>query len=147
MSKAADGRAGMLPEMTEKAIETLSKDKNGFFLMVEGSMIDWGAHEKNQEYTIDEVIDLDNAVGVAKEFADKNGETLIVVTADHETGGLSLVDGNIQERKVSGNFIQSGSHTGVMVPIFSYGPSAERFSGIHENTFFLNEFLNLLNIK
>jgi alkaline phosphatase len=136
----------MLPEMTRKAIEILSRDKDGFFMMVEGSMIDWGAHEKNLDYTAAEVIDLDNAIGVAKEFADKNGETLIVVTADHETGGLTLPDGNIQERRVTGNFIQTGSHTGVMVPIFSYGPSAKRFSGIHENTFFLNEFLNLLNI-
>jgi alkaline phosphatase len=147
MIKASDGRAGMLPEMTGKAIEILSKDRDGFFLMVEGSMIDWGAHEKNLDYTVAEMIDLDNAIGVAKEFAEMNGETLIVVTADHETGGLTLVDGNIQQRKVTGNFIETGSHTGVMVPIFSYGPSAERFSGIHENTFFLNEFLNLLNIK
>ncbi|MCJ7446275.1 MAG: alkaline phosphatase [Bacteroidales bacterium] len=147
MLKSNEGRSGMLAEMTRKAIETLSKDKDGFFMMVEGSMIDWGAHEKNFDYTAAEVIDLDNAIAVAKEFAGKNGETLIVVTADHETGGLTLVSGNIQEHKVTGNFIQTGSHTAVMVPIFSYGPSAEIFSGIHENTFFLNGFLNLLNIK
>jgi alkaline phosphatase len=147
MLKASEGRTGMLPEMVKKAIEVLSRDRDGFFMMVEGSMIDWGAHEKNLGYTAAEVIDLDNAVGVAKEFADKNGETLIVVTADHETGGLSLVGGSIQEHRVTGNFIESGSHTGVMVPIFSYGPEAERFSGIHENTFFLNEFLDLLRIK
>jgi alkaline phosphatase len=89
---------------------------------------------------------MDEAVRVAMEFASKDGETLIVVTADHETGGLTLVDGSISERKTVANFIPSGSHTAVMVPIFSYGPSAEVFSGIHDNTFFLNEFLNLLNI-
>jgi alkaline phosphatase len=147
MPKAEEGRDGMLPEMTRKAIEVLSKDKDGFFLMVEGSMIDWGAHERNLDYTVAEVIDMDNAISVAKAFAETDGKTLVVVTADHETGGLSLVGGSIQYHRVAGNFISSGAHTGVMVPIFSYGPGAERFSGIHDNTFFFNEFLTLLNIK
>jgi alkaline phosphatase len=60
---------------------------------------------------------------------------------------LTLTEGNMKDNSVNVNFIGTGSHTAVMVPIFSYGPGAERFSGIHENTFFLNEFLNLLNIK
>ncbi|HUU99719.1 MAG TPA: alkaline phosphatase [Bacteroidales bacterium] len=147
MPSVLDGRQGMLEEMTKKALETLSRDKDGFFLMIEGSMIDWGAHARNLLYVAAEVIDMDNAIGVALEFADLNGETLIVVTADHETGGLTLVGGNKKERSIEGNFIPTGNHTGVMVPIFSYGPGAERFSGIHENTFFLQEFLDLLNIK
>jgi alkaline phosphatase len=147
MPKAGDGRSGMLSEMTRKAIETLSKDKDGFFMMVEGSMIDWGAHAKDLDYTVAEVIDLDKAVAVAREFADKNGETLIVVTADHETGGLTLINGNTVNHKVTGNFIETGSHTGVMIPIFSYGAGAEKFKGVHENTFFLEEFLKLLDIQ
>ena len=147
MEEASKGRSGMLAGMTGKAIETLSRDKDGFFMMVEGSMIDWGAHAKNLDYTASEVIDMDDAVRVALEFAARDGKTLVIVTADHETGGLTLVDGSIQERKTVANFIPSGSHTAVMVPIFSYGPSAEVFSGIHDNTFFLNEFLNLLNIN
>ncbi len=147
MPKAMEGREGMLAQMTAKAIETLSRDKDGFFLMVEGSMIDFGGHAKDFPYTVSEVIDMDMAIGVAREFADKNGETLIVVTADHETGGLTLPGGDLKSRKVASNFIQSGNHTGVMVPIFSYGPGAGRFSGIHENTFFLNEFLGLLRIS
>ncbi len=147
MSKAIEGRTGMLAEMTGKAIETLSKDKDGFFLMVEGSMIDWGAHAKDFNYTAQEVVDLDAAIGVAKEFAGKNGETLIIVTADHETGGLTLTGGNLQAHQVISNFIPSGSHTGVMVPVFSYGPGAETFSGIHDNTFFFGEFLKLLNLQ
>jgi len=147
MPEASKGRTGMLAEMTRKAIETLSRDKDGFFMMVEGSMIDWGAHAKDADYTASEVVDLDEAIGVAREFASKDGKTLVIVTADHETGGLTLVGGSVQERKIVANFIPSGNHTAVMVPIFSYGPSAEVFSGIHDNTFFLNEFLNLLNIK
>jgi alkaline phosphatase len=146
MPKASDGREGALEEMTRKAIETLSKNKDGFILMVEGSMIDWGAHEQNIDYVTSEMIDLDKAIGVAKEYADNNSNTLIVVTADHETGGLALTGGSMSEHKVTTKF-SGGNHTGVMVPIFSYGPGAEYFSGIHENTFFLNEFLKLLNIK
>ena len=73
MSKAGEGRTGLLAEMTRKAIETLSKDKDGFFLIVEGSMIDWGAHAKDFDYTVQEVIDLDNAIGVAKNLPIKTG--------------------------------------------------------------------------
>lgn len=147
MPTAAEGRMGILAEMTRKAIEILSKDKDGFFMMVEGSMIDWGAHAKDFNYTVSEVIDLDMAVKVAKDFAEKDGKTLVVVTADHETGGLTLPGGNRAQKTVIPGFIPSGSHTAVMVPIFSYGPGAEKFSGIHDNTFFMNQFLELLNIK
>lgn len=147
MPTSIGGRKGILPEMVRKAIEVLSRDKDGFFMMVEGSMIDWAAHAKNLESAVAEVIDMDEAIAVAKNFAEKNGETLIIVTADHETGGLSLTDGSIAGRMVIGEFIESGSHTGVMVPVFSYGPGAERFTGIHDNTFFVGEFLDLLKIS
>ena len=146
MPKASEGRTGMLEEMTKKAIETLSRDKDGFFLMVEGSMIDYGSHENNTEYTVNEVIDFDKAIGIALQYADIDNETLVVVTADHETGGLTLTGGNLKEHKIEANF-STKDHTSVMVPIFSIGPGAERFSGIHENTFFLNEFLSLLKIR
>lgn len=147
MAKASEGRQGMLAEMTRKAIETLSRDNDGFFLMVEGSMIDWAASEKDLNYTISEVLDLDSAVGVAKDFAVKNGETLVVVTADHETGGMYLSGGNIEQKKVTAGFNEKGGHSGIMVPIFSFGPGAEKFSGIHDNTFFMNQFLELLEIQ
>lgn len=146
MPKASEGRAGSLEEMTNKAIETLSKNKNGFILMVEGSMIDWGAHEQNIDYVVSEMIDFDKAIGVAREYAVSNGNTLVVVTADHETGGLTLNGGSLTDHKVEAKF-SGGDHTAVMVPVFSFGPGAEKFSGIHENTFFLGEFLNLLNIN
>lgn len=147
MPTVEQGRKGVLKEMVAKAIETLDRDKDGFFLMVEGSMIDWGGHDKNLSYITSEMIDLDEAIGTAYNFAGNDRETLIVVTADHETGGLTLVGGNTREKTVNAGFIQSGSHTAVMVPVFSYGPGAERFAGIHDNTFFFGEFLNLLKIK
>jgi len=146
MPQVSKGRTGNLEEMTRKALETLSRDKDGFFLMVEGSMIDWGAHASDIDYVTSETVDLDRAIGVAIDFANNNGKTLVVVTADHETGGLVLIDGNIAERKVTASFATT-DHSGTMVPIFSYGPGAERFSGIHDNTFFIDEFLNLLRIR
>jgi alkaline phosphatase len=146
MPTVRKGRAGALSEMTRKAIQTLSRNPNGFFLMVEGSLIDKNAHGKNLPETLPEVIDMDDAIGVAKDFADKNKQTLIVVTADHETGGLTLVKGDIKNHQVTGSFIESGSHTGVMVPIFSYGPAAKEFSGIHDNLFFFQKFMTLLSL-
>jgi len=146
LPKASEGREGVLEEMTRKAIETLSKNKNGFVLMVEGSMIDWGGHDQDLDYIVAEMIDLDNAIGVATDYATRKKNTLVIVTADHETGGLTLTGGNITDHTVAGNF--SGSdHTAVMVPIFSLGPGAENFSGIHDNTFFFEEFINLLKLK
>lgn len=146
MPSVSEGREGALAEMTAKAIETLSKNDKGFILMVEGSMIDWGAHEQNIDYLVSEMIDLDKAVGVALNYASENRNTLVVVTADHETGGLSLTGGDLSTHTIEAKF-SGGDHTAVMVPVFSYGPGAEKFSGIHDNTFFLDEFLNLLKIK
>ena len=146
MPKVSEGRDGVLPEIVKKAIETLSRDKDGFFLIVEGSMIDWGAHEGNIDYVTSETIDLDKAIGVALDFAKINRKTLVVVTADHETGGLSLTGGDISKKSITASFAGK-SHTGVMVPIFSYGPGAENYSGIHDNTFFLENFLRQLRIN
>ena len=103
MPSVAEGRKGILPEMVKKAIDVLSRDEAGFFLMVEGSMIDWGAHEKNLEYAVSELIDMDEAIGVAKKFAEKNGETLIVVTADHETGGCRQRQGRRRGHRQQGD--------------------------------------------
>ena len=145
MPKVTDGREGLLREMTLKAIETLSKNEKGFVLMIEGSMIDWAAHENNLEYVAAETIDFDQAIGSALNFATGDGNTLVVVTADHETGGLVLSGGDLSTHKAEAKFAGT-DHSAVMVPVFSYGPGAERFSGIHENTFFFNEFLTLLGL-
>lgn len=85
-----------LAQITESAIDFLSRDnKKGFFLMVEGGKIDWACHSNDPATMVKEVIDLDNAVRVAYEFYKKHPkETLIVITADHETGGLGLGNSN-----------------------------------------------------
>ena len=126
-------RGNMLPISTQTAIHVLKKNKKGFFLMIEGSFIDSGGHANNTSQVIEEVLDLDKAVGRALEFAARDGRTLVIVTADHETGGMTVNDGSFETGMVKGEFTTS-SHTGVMVPIFAYGPGASEFIGIMENT-------------
>ncbi|HOK26681.1 MAG TPA: alkaline phosphatase [Bacteroidales bacterium] len=146
MAKSTEGRFGMLEAMTMKAIETLSKNKKGFILMVEGSQIDFAGHDNNLNWNISEVLDMDRAVAKAYEFAEKSGNTLVIVTADHETGGLALTGGDLKQKSVSGVYASTG-HTAVMVPVFSHGPGAEKFTGIIDNTDFFSKFKELLRIK
>ncbi len=144
--KRVAGRGDQLQVTTEVAIDILDDHKKGFFLMVEGSEIDGGGHDNDMAYTIEEMLDFDRAVGKALEFAARNRRTLVVVTADHETGGLTLVNGDIGKGMVTGRFSTTG-HTGIMVPVFAYGPGAEQFGGIDENTSFFNKFIKLLKLN
>jgi len=130
----------MLPDATVTAMKILNNNKKGFFLMVEGSQIDWGGHDNDTEYIVEEVIDFDHAVAKALEFAKNDGKTLVVVTADHECGGFGLNGGNFENGTVEGAFTTDG-HTGVMVPVFAFGPGAEEFIGIYENTALFDKFL------
>jgi alkaline phosphatase len=127
------GRGDLLPEATSKTIGILSKNKKGFFLMVEGSEIDKIAHQNVADTLIDETLDFDKAVGAALDFAENDGHTLVVVTADHETGGVTIVDGDRDTHKVKLNF-STHDHTAVMVPVYAFGPGAGNFSGICNNT-------------
>lgn len=129
----AEGREDMLQQSTVKAIETLNKNSTGFFLMIEGSQIDWGGHDKNTEYVIEEMLDFDRTIGKVLEFAKADGNTLVIVTADHETGGMTINEGDIKTGEVKAKYTTS-DHTGVMVPVFAYGPGSEKFCGIYENT-------------
>lgn len=126
-------RKDILPQAASKAIEVLAQNPKGFFLMIEGSQIDWGGHAKNLPYILSEQVDFDMVLGKVLDFAEKNGETLVIVTADHETGGLAITGGNLKNGEVQGAFIDD-EHTGVMVPVFAYGPGAELFKGIYHNT-------------
>lgn len=134
-------RGDMLPEATKKSINILNQNSaEGFFLMIEGSMIDWGAHKNDISYVVDEMLDFDRAVGEALKFAAKDKNTLVIVTADHETGGLAIIDGDEKRGYVKANF-GTGGHTGVGVPVFAYGPGAEDFMGIYENTEIFDKML------
>ncbi len=98
--------------MTEKAIEVLSKDEDGFFLMVEGACIDKHSHSNDIEPMMLSAYEFDKAVGAALEFAEEDGETLVVITADHETGGLKY------DAETDSYYWTSGSHTNANVPLF-----------------------------
>lgn len=196
----------LLPEMTAKAIEILSKDDAPFFLMVEGSQIDWEGHDNDVFGIWKETVEFDEAVKVALDFAKENPDTLVVVTADHETGGLGLSTGgytmdlemvrnyqkttdwvvansqNMEELKsnvkeyygfdlseeevayleAAGNKIEAlaeitsarasigwttHDHTGAMVPVFAFGPGAERFVGIMDNTDLPRKIASLLGVE
>lgn len=139
-------RGTQLAQTTEVALDILDNHKKGFFLMVEASEIDGGGHDNDMQYTVEEMLDFDKAIGKALEFAAQDGNTLVVVTADHETGGLTLVGGDRNTGLVSGRFT-TGGHTGIMVPVFAFGPGAAEFAGLNENTFFFDKFLNLLRLK
>jgi alkaline phosphatase len=131
--KYSEGREIMLPLSTKMSLEILSQNADGFFLMVEGSQIDWGGHDNDSEYIINETLDFDHAVGLALDYAEKDGNTLVIITADHETGGMGINGGDLQEGTIEAAYTTDG-HTGVMVPVFAYGPGAELFQGIYDNT-------------
>lgn len=128
-----EGRGDMLIKATQTAINILDNNKKGFFLMVEGSQIDWAGHQNNTSYLVSEMLDFDKAIGAALAFAVQDRETLIIVTADHETGGFAVKDGSFTEGKVEGMFPTKG-HTGIFVPLFAFGPGADMFTGIMDNT-------------
>lgn len=138
MPRMLDGRGEFLPDATKLGLAHLSKDPNGFFLLVEGSQIDWGGHANEEDYIITEVLDFDKVIGAALDFAEKDGNTLVVVTADHETGGYTLASTPTEEGwsdydQITGAF-STGGHSATLIPVFAYGPGAEDFQGIYENT-------------
>ncbi len=128
------GRDYLVPATRDALAYLSARDTTdrGFFLMVEGSQIDWGGHANDSKYIISETIDFSHAVDVALDFALEDGNTLVVVTADHETGGYAIDNGSTRDNIVGG--FTSDYHTATMIPVFAFGPSAETFAGIYENT-------------
>jgi alkaline phosphatase len=130
--KVMEGRGDALLKSTKKTLELLGQNKKGFFVMIEGSQIDWGGHANDADYAITEMVDFDKSIGFALDFAAKNKETLVIITADHETGGMALMGGNMKTGEVKAAFTTKG-HTGQMIPVFAFGPGAEAFGGIYNN--------------
>jgi alkaline phosphatase len=130
--KVMEGRGDALLKSTKKTLEILNQNKKGFFVMIEGSQIDWGGHANDADYAITEMVDFDKSIGYALDFAKKNEETLVIITADHETGGMALMGGNMKTGEVKAAFTTKG-HTGQMIPVFAFGPGAEAFGGIYNN--------------
>lgn len=142
-----------LAQLTAKAIEVLNhtekmlfSSKKGFFLMVEGSQIDWACHDNDANSTLRQTLLFDEAVKVAIEFALKDKRTLVVVTADHETGGLTIEGGNLRGDDLHVSWSTKG-HSALPVPIYALGPRAGMFSGVYDNTEVPKKFAQLLGIK
>ncbi len=146
MPRMLDDRGDFLPNATQMALDYFSLSDSPFFIMVEGSQIDWGGHANNEDYLVSELIDFDNAIGKALDFAEKDGNTLVVVTADHETGGytLSANDGNYDD--IKGTF-STGGHSTTLIPVFAYGPGSELFGGIYENTGIFDKMMEAAGIR
>ena len=122
-----------LAEMTGKAIRLLSRSDKGFFLMVEGSQIDWASHRNDINDAIKQTLLFDEAVKAVLDFALADKRTLVVVTADHETGGLVVRGGSLQGNNLTVTWTTNG-HTPPPVPLSAFGPGAEAFMGLHDNT-------------
>lgn len=162
-----------LAEMTAAALNVLSRNPSGFVLMVEESAIDRMAHHNNAPLTIKGVLELDRAVQVALAFAEREPDTLVIVAADHETGGLAVAGsgdtpypyepgGGLLDTLLAGEdgpfpVADSGygfvvgwattGHTASAVPVTAAGPGAERVSGLVENTDLFDTMANALGLR
>lgn len=139
-------RGDVFGKVCMHAIGLLSQEKKGFFAMFEGSRIDDFGHFNDLPRLMEEIFDFDQSIGKVMQWAEKDGETLVIILADHETGGLTLLGGDIKTGTVSGNF-STKDHSGIMVPVYAYGPRADEFSGIYENTEIFNKIVKLLNLN
>jgi len=140
------GRTDFLPRATRQAIDFLhqrAKDGKGFFLMVEGARIDKACHGNDFPSAVKELLDFDQAIAEAIKFADEDGNTLVVISADHETGGLVVWDGDPKKGNEEGVYISTW-HTATPVPIFAYGPHAQDFMGVQGNEQVAQKILKLL---
>jgi len=151
MPKMNEGRGDFLSEATLLGINFLHQNDTPFFLMSEGSQIDWAGHDNDTEYLISELIDFDETIGRVLDFAEQDGETLVIVTSDHETGGFTLAgenytakDGNIYSSytKLDPKF-STGGHSATLIPVFAYGPGSELFSGVYDNSDIFHKIIKL----
>lgn len=137
----------LLAEATKEGIEKLTKTNNrGFFLMVEGAKIDYAGHANSLPGSIVETLSFDLAVAEALKFADQNGETLVIVTGDHETGGLTLVDGDVKTGHITARYM-TDDHTAQMLPVFAYGPGASEFIGVYKNTEIFHKIMKVKGLS
>lgn len=137
---------GLLADATRRTINKLTNASDkGFFLMVEGAKIDYAGHANSLPGSVVEMLSFDLAVAEALKFADSNGETLVVVTADHETGGLTLVDGDRKNGSITAYYV-TDDHTPSMLPVFAYGPGSQEFSGVYKNTEVFHKIKKMLEL-
>ena len=153
MPKISEGRGNFLSNALDLSIQFLSKNQNNFFIMAEGSQIDWGGHQNDGAYVVSELIDFDDAIGKALDYAEKDGNTLVLVTSDHETGGFTLSakkkkreDGSeYSDYSEVGMTFSNGGHSAALIPVFAYGPGSEAFLGVYENNEIFDRLMKVTN--
>ncbi len=143
MKTMEQGRGDYLLKASLLAQQNLEKYYGNYFLMIEGSQIDWGGHENNFQYMRAELLDFNSVINAVLDAAKADGNTLVIVTADHETGGLSMIENKENINTYLVNYATKG-HSGIMVPVFAYGPGAEAFAGIYENTAIYDKLYQLM---
>lgn len=152
-----EGRDDFLKQASLKALNYFDQSKAPFFLMIEGSYIDWGGHAEDAQMVIEEVKDFDQTIGAVLDYVESHPNTLLIVTADHETGGMSIgkfyeedsITGRKREApdKVAINF-NTDQHSGELIPVFAKGNGEEYFQGIYENNEIYHKIMKAIeNVK
>lgn len=134
-----------LATLTLQGLIHLNQEKRPFFLMVEGANIDSYGHKNSVEGIVSEGISFDKAISEALKFADQEQNTLVIITADHETSGFSLPHGSNNDYSIEGDFA-STDHSGSMVPLFAYGPQSREFAGVYDNHMIFQKILQVLKV-
>ncbi|HDZ06539.1 hypothetical protein LCGC14_0053140 [marine sediment metagenome] len=143
--ESLEGHVEQLSIATKNGLSFLNNKKKSFFLMTEGAKIDSYSHENDITGVINESISFDKAITEALKFADADKNTLVIITADHETGGLTIPQGNMLKHEIEADFT-THDHTGVMVPIFAYGPMSQEFQGIYDNNEIFHKIIKILDL-
>ena len=150
----APARGDFPPRAAQRAMELLADgsagNDEGFLLMIEGSIIDGGGHANDAAWLLAEMRDFEQTVAAAMDFADRTPGTLVIVAADHETGGLSICSGNpdftLSESGIDYRFATKG-HTGILLPVYLYGAGADAIHGIMDNTELSHRIMQLLDLE
>ncbi len=140
----ADKRDYSLGDLITLALKHLTATENGFLLLVEGAQIDWAGHDEDADYLLSEMDDFSTALKVAIDFAEKEHNTLVIATADHETGGMAITDGSFDGENLEVEFLNS-HHTAGFVGVFAYGPGDKLFGGIYNNHFIGRKIFHLMD--
>jgi alkaline phosphatase len=143
MPSMESGRGDFLSQAVGQSILFFEQRKSPFFLMVEAAKIDSGGHANSPSTMVLELLDFDRIIGEVLRYADSHPGTLVLVTADHETGGVTLPQGNLAKQEVELAF-HSDDHTGILVPIFAYGARSGKFRGVYSNTEIFTRILKVV---
>ena len=136
-----------LEKATAKALDVLSRNnKNGFFLMVESAIIDGYGHNNDTEGLVEEMREFDRTLKMLISYIQQNPETLLVVTGDHETGGVAVSYREFQPGENASVLLRytTKGHSGTFVPVFAYGAGAETFAGVMKNIDIPNKIMQIL---